>query len=203
MSMTLLLLEIILTTLTLLFISFVLHLTVDNLVTSVFFLGMEVSCTPGILTLSQAHYASNLLKKFQIDNCKPCSTPCVPGSVLSAAIGVLPSNITTYRSMVGGLQYLTLTRLDICFVVNQVCQFLHQPWTAHLQVVKHIYRYIKGTIAHGLSFRASDSLMLTAFSNSDWAGNLDNRRSTTGACIFLVPIFLLALLRSNCVPFKH
>jgi hypothetical protein len=92
--------------------------------------------------------------------------------------------------MVEGLQYLTLSRLDIEFVVNQVCQFMHTSRTSHLQAVKRIYRYVKGTIEHGLSFHSSVDYTLSAFFDSDWAESPDDRCFTTGACIFLGPNLL-------------
>ncbi|CAL8165335.1 unnamed protein product [Prunus armeniaca] len=67
---------------------------------------------------------------------------------------------------------------------------MHHPCSTHLQAVKRIYRYIKGTLEHGLLFRASADLTLRAFSDADWAGSIDDRRSTTGACVFLSPNLL-------------
>ncbi|XP_058202763.1 uncharacterized mitochondrial protein AtMg00810-like [Rhododendron vialii] len=154
-----------------------------------FFLGMEINRTNNILYLSQSRYATDLLSKFNMVSCKPCSTPLPSNSKLSQHDGDLLDDPTIYRSMVGGLQYLTLSRPDIAFAVNQVCQFMQHPKTSHLQVVKRIYRYIKGTIEHGLSFHYSSDNTLRAFSNADWPG-LDDRRSTTGACIFLGPNLL-------------
>lgn len=150
-----------------------------------FFLGIEATRTNDTLALSQASYASDLLQKFQMHTCKPASTPLVAGSHLSAYSGELIMDITLYLSMVGGLQYLTLTRPDIAFAVNQVCQFMHAPRTSHLQAVKRILRFVKGILSLGLSLLKSPSLALTAYSDSDWAGDPDDRRSTTGACIFI------------------
>ncbi|CAL8996386.1 unnamed protein product, partial [Prunus brigantina] len=67
---------------------------------------------------------------------------------------------------------------------------MHNPRSTHLQAVKRIYRYIKGTIEHGILFRSSTDFSLQGFSDADWAGSLDDRRSTTGACIFLGPNLL-------------
>lgn len=78
-----------------------------------------------------------------------------------------------YKSMVGGLQYLTLTRPDISFPVNKVCQYLSRPTNAHWEAVKRIFRYIKGTSTMGLNFRKSSSTLLSVFTDADWAGCLD------------------------------
>ena len=160
-----------------------------------YFLGMEITRNATTLHLSQSRYATDLLSKFNMVSCKPYPTPLSSSTRLSRTRlslldGEALDDPTVYRSMVGRLQYLTLSRPDIAFAVNQVCQFMHHPWTSHLQVVKRIYRYVKGTIEHGLSFHSSTDYNLTAFSDSDWAGSLDDRRSTTGACIFLGPNLL-------------
>jgi histone deacetylase 1/2 len=100
------------------------------------------------------------------------------GDVLSS------EDATTYRSLVGGLQYLTMTRPDLSFVVNKVCQYLHEPRTPHMSAVKDILRYVRYTIDSGLQFSSTTSSLLSAFSDADWAGSLDDRRSTGGYAIF-------------------
>ncbi|XXG48874.1 hypothetical protein AAC387_Pa02g3202 [Persea americana] len=90
-----------------------------------------------------------------------------------------------YRSIVGGLQYLTFTRPDISFSVNYVCQFMHQPTKFHFQLVKRILRYIHGTIDHGIRLLSTCPMELYAFSDADWAGCPLTRRSTTGFCTYL------------------
>ena len=98
-----------------------------------------------------------------------------------------PDDSTQYRIIVGALQYLTLTRPDISFSVNKVCQFLHAPTTSHWTAVKRILRYIKGTLNIGLTFRRSSSTLLSAFSDADWAGCPDDRKSTGGFAMFFGP----------------
>jgi hypothetical protein len=87
--------------------------------------------------------------------------------------------------MVGALQYLTLTRPAISFAVNKVCQFLHSPTTAHWSAVKRILRYVQGTLSLGLRFGKSKSMIVSAFSDVDWTGCIDDRRSTGGFAVFL------------------
>jgi histone deacetylase 1/2 len=89
--------------------------------------------------------------------------------------------------MVGALQYLTMTRPDISYAVNKVCQFLHAPTTVHWTGAKQILRYVKGTPTIGLNFSKSNSSLVSAFSDADWAGCLDDRRSTGGFTIFFGP----------------
>jgi histone deacetylase 1/2 len=81
-------------------------------------------------------------------NCKPMNTPMFSTDKLSLHDGdpLGPKDITEYRSIVGALQYLTLTRRDISFAVNKVCQFLHKPTIVYWSVVKRILRYLQHTL---------------------------------------------------------
>jgi hypothetical protein len=90
-----------------------------------------------------------------------------------------------YRSIVGSLQYLSLTRPNVFFAVNKVCQFLQRPTIPHWTAMKHILRYLKHTLFHGLRLRRHSPAQLHAYSDVDWAGCPDDRRSTGGYCIFL------------------
>jgi hypothetical protein len=90
-----------------------------------------------------------------------------------------------YRSIVGALQYLTLTRPDISFSVNKVCKFLHSPTNVHLAMVKRILRYVKGTLDLPLLIRKLDSMLVSAFADADWADCPDDHRSTGGFAVFV------------------
>ena len=85
----------------------------------------------------------------------------------------------------GALQYLTLTRPDISYAVNKVCQYLHAPSTTHWTAVKRILRYLKFSEGLGLQITKSSSMLVTAYSDADWAGCPDDRRSTGGFAVFL------------------
>ena len=96
------------------------------------------------------------------------------------------SDPTLYRSLVGALQYLTITRPHIAYAVNSVSQFLHSLTEDHFLAVKRILRYVKGTLHFGLTFHPSDApSALIAYSDVDWAGCPDTRRSTSGYSIYL------------------
>lgn len=90
-----------------------------------------------------------------------------------------------YRSIVGALQYATITRPDLSFAVNKVSQFMHAPTTNHWSAVKRILCYLRGSLHHGITIHSSSSLSLHAYSDADWAGSLDDRRSTSRFCIYL------------------
>jgi hypothetical protein len=122
-------------------------------------------------------------------NCKPTHTPLATDGKLSLTAGDLlsPDDATSYRNLVGALQYLTLTQPHISYSVNKVCQFLHAPTTHHLYAVKRILCYLHGTRGLGIQIRPSQSMLLSAFSDADWANNVDDRRSTGDFAIFLSP----------------
>lgn len=105
-----------------------------------YFLGIEVNRSPDGLVLSQGRYAMDIISRAGMKNCKPVDTLMATSVKLSIEEGdrLSANDATKYRSLVGALQYLTLTRPDISFVVNKVCQFLHAPTTSHLSAVKRI-----------------------------------------------------------------
>ena len=90
-----------------------------------------------------------------------------------------------YRSLAGALQYLTITRPDISYAVQQVCLFMHDPREIHFHALRRIIRYLKGSTSQGLSITKSPSTKLVAYSDADWAGCPNTRRSTSGYCVFL------------------
>jgi hypothetical protein len=120
-------------------------------------------------------------------NCKPVSTPADTRSKVSHDDGTPLRDATWYRAMAGALQYLTLTRPDIAYAVQQVCLHMHAPRDSHSAMIKRVLRYLKGTSSYGIQlYRATTpSPSLTAYSDTDWAGCPDTRRSTSGFCIFL------------------
>jgi histone deacetylase 1/2 len=151
-----------------------------------YFLGIEVKRNKEGIVLSQSKYAKDILSQVGMINCKLTSTPLLAAEKFSRfdgnRLGVEDS--TRYGSIVGVLQYLTLTRPDLAFSINKVCQFLHAPTTTHWTSVKRILRYVKFTVDVGLTIPKRNSLSLSAFSDADWAGSIDDRRSTGGFVVF-------------------
>ncbi|WKA11644.1 hypothetical protein VitviT2T_029123 [Vitis vinifera] len=148
-----------------------------------YFIGIEVSRSSEGFFLSQRKYALDLLQETGMSGCQPVNTPIEEGLKLC----VEPNQVSTathYRSLVGALQYITLTRPEISFVVNRACQYMAHPTTSHLQAAKRILRYLKGTATHGLSIHASPSWSLQGYTDADWASCPDDKRSTSGFCLF-------------------
>jgi hypothetical protein len=154
-----------------------------------YFLGIEVKSSLDGIVLTQEKYTRDILQWVGMQDRKAMHTPLSADEKLSLFDGdpLTSDDAINYHSVVGALQYLTLTQPNISFSINKVCQFLHAPTTAHWLAVKRILRYLHGTCRFGILIRRSSSLLLSAFSDVDWAGNVDDRRSTGGFAIFLGP----------------
>jgi hypothetical protein len=150
-----------------------------------YFLGVSVKRSKDCLFLSQEKYALELLERAGMLHCKSITTPVDTASKLSAKSSEPVADPTEYRSLAGGLQYLTFTRPDISYAVQQICLHMHDPRANHLLLVKRVLRYIRGTTDYGLTLFRRSSSKLTAYSDADWAGCPDTRRSTSGYCVFL------------------
>jgi histone deacetylase 1/2 len=149
-----------------------------------YFLGIEVAPTSMGLVLSQHKYVLDILNRAGMSSCKPVDTPASV-SKLDLQSTELFSDTTRFRQIVRALQYLMFTRPDICYAVNKVCQFMHAPTTGHWAAVKHILRYLKGTSSFGLHLTRDSALSLHGFTDADWAGSIDDRKSTGGYIVFL------------------
>ncbi|XP_073268730.1 uncharacterized protein [Populus alba] len=149
-----------------------------------YFLGLQITYLPSGLFVSQMSYITDLLSRVDLQHSKSCDTPCLPHHHLLKDDGQPYSHPQQYRSIVGALQYLTFTRPDIAFSVNQACQFMHNPMHSHVVAVKRILRYLKGTLDVGLHFQGGP-LHLQAYSDADWAGDPNDRRSVSGSIVFL------------------
>ena len=132
--------------------------------------------------LCEKKYAQDLLKNARMEDCKPSPTP----SSLRREdyIPDYMPNPEHYRSIAGSLQYLTITRPDISFAVNSICQHMHMPLQGHYNEIKRVLRYIKGTLNYGLLYQKGSS-QISAFSDADWAGDSHDRRSTGGYCVYI------------------
>ncbi|GJU76881.1 retrovirus-related pol polyprotein from transposon RE1 [Tanacetum coccineum] len=149
-----------------------------------YFLGLEVSYNDSGIFLSQSKYAHDILARAHLLDAKPATTPLSTSAYFTSQ-GTPFNDPTLYRSLVGALYYLTITRPDLSYVVNQVSQFLHAPMQDHFQAVKRILRYVKGTLSYGISFLHAPSPTILGYSDADWARCIKTRRSNYGYSIFL------------------
>ncbi|XP_022883572.1 uncharacterized protein LOC111400387 [Olea europaea var. sylvestris] len=148
-----------------------------------YYLGIEVKQMEDCIFISQARYAKEILKKFNMEDCKPLCTPIECGTKLSK--NDEGENPTLFKSLVGSLRYLTCTRPDILFVVELISRYIETPTMTHMKVTKRILRYIKCTLDYGLVYSSSNEFKLVGYSNRDWGRDSDDRKSTTGYVFYL------------------
>ncbi len=133
---------------------------------------------------SQTQYIEDLLKANGMEDCNPVLTPLEPHARLSKdQCPEVPDDErgAAYRRIVGGLRYLAdMTRPDIAFAVGELGRFNANPGAEHMAAAKRVLRYLKGTKSWKLRFDGKKDFKLVGYSDSDWAGDLDTRRSTTG-----------------------
>ena len=150
-----------------------------------YFLGLEITRSTTCIILSQCHYTLQLLEDTGYLACKPVQVPMDPKVRLNASDGDLLSNPSSYKCLIGRLLYLTLSRLDITFIVHQLSQFYAKPRLPHLHAAHHLLRYLKTRPGQGLFFSIASSLQLKAFIDADWGSCVDSIWSITGFCVFL------------------
>ena len=149
---------------------------------ALFVFGMEVWQSADGIFHGQGKYAVEILKRFGMMYCKAMATPMASNLKLLCEASSEPVYITMYHQMIGSLMYLTNTRPNICFVVNTLSQFLTDPRGVHLVAVKHILRYLKGTVDYGLNYDANQKFNLQGYVDSDWVGSVADRKRTYGCC---------------------
>ncbi|WVZ92975.1 hypothetical protein U9M48_039002 [Paspalum notatum var. saurae] len=153
-----------------------------------YYLGIEVRQGKQAIELCQSAYALKLLERAGLKGCNPTQVPMQEKPKLSKLSTAEKVDATHYRSLVGGLRYLTHTRPDITFAVGYVSRFMEFPRKDHMAAVKHLLRYIAGTCALGLAYprrKKTSDLHLFGFSDSDMGGDIDGRKSTSGMVFFL------------------
>ncbi|XP_019191190.1 PREDICTED: uncharacterized protein LOC109185691 [Ipomoea nil] len=150
-----------------------------------YFLGIEAFRTSDGLNLCQRKYALEILEENGFLDAKPAQTPINTGQKLTNTEATLLDKPEEYRRLVGKLLYLTNTRPDISYVVQQLSQFVDKPRSTHLMATHRVLRFLKGSPGKGLFFPSCSRLKLQAYSDSDWATCSETRRSITGYCIYL------------------
>ncbi|GJZ79190.1 uncharacterized mitochondrial protein-like protein [Tanacetum coccineum] len=150
-----------------------------------YYLGIEFLRNKTGLAMSQRKYAMKLLKNARVLNVKPSAIPMDPIVKLISIDGKPLTDPSKYRTLVGKLLYLTITRPDLAFVAHALSQFSHDPRTTHYKALIKVLRYIKFCPGQGLFFPANNSLKLTTYCDSDWASCPITRRFVSGYAIFL------------------
>ncbi|PKU74388.1 Retrovirus-related Pol polyprotein from transposon TNT 1-94 [Dendrobium catenatum] len=150
------------------------------------FLGIQVTRTSTGYFLSQNHYATKILHDAGFEDCKPASTPVAPPNKRTENDTTPFPDPTLYRRLAGSLQYLSITRPDIAFATNLVCQHMQHPTMHDFQQLKRLLRYVKGTKSFGLPIITGDQTLCT-YTDADWAADTTDRKSISGFCTFLGP----------------
>ena len=153
----------------------------------IYYLGIEVNQRAAGITICQSSYAAKILESAGMGNCNTCEVPMESRLKLSKLKDGEALNSTEYRSIIGSSRYLVNTRPDLAYAVGVVSRHMEAPGKEHWNAVKHILRYLKGTREYGCRYDKGADLkpMLIGYSDSDFAGDVEDRKSTTGVGYFL------------------
>ncbi len=162
-----------------------------------YYLSVEVKQKKEDIFTSQENYAKEIFKKFKMHDRKPISMPVEYGVKLSKyneGEGVDP---IFFRSLIENLCYLTCMRQDILYVFGLVSQYIENPKNTHFKAVKRIFLYIKGTIDFSLLYSIPSDYKIIGYSNSNWSGDTDDRKSTTSFVFFLGDIAFMWMSKNK------
>jgi hypothetical protein len=148
---------------------------------------VELVPTSNGIFLTQHHYIRDLLHKASMSDDKPISTPMSTSCSLVSNEDSSTCDVSHFRSLVGSLHYLSITRPDVAFAVNKLSQQMQAPTITHMQALKRVLRYLKSTISHGLHLVKTTNLNVTAFCDADWGGDTIDRKSTGAYVVYLGP----------------
>ena len=150
------------------------------------FVGVEINRNEasGNMILTQTAYVNTILEKFNMADCKPASVPMQPNQNLELAKECAVT--TPYRELIGSLIFLArTTRLDISYAASKLSQFTSCHDDSHWRAAKEVLRYLKRTAALGLEYKRNSSAVLSGYTDSDYAGDKLQRKSTSGFVFFL------------------
>lgn len=150
-----------------------------------YFLGFEVMQTPHGIHISQAKYAAEILKRFEMEECNSVRNLLVPGSKLNMDEDGERVDETLYKQIVGSLMYITNTRPDLQFSVSLLSRFMSRLTSLHFAAAKRVLRYLRGTMDFGLWYKRGGAGELLVYTDSDFAGDFDSKKSTSGY-VFLI-----------------
>ncbi|KAI3501210.1 hypothetical protein L1887_29073 [Cichorium endivia] len=150
-----------------------------------FFLGVEVNQSPEGISLCQSQYAKEVLKRFKMSEANGVKNPIVPGTNLMKLVAGKDVDSTLYMSLIGSLMYLTVTRPNLMYVVSLLARFMAKPKEEHMAIAKRVLRYVKGTMNYGLHYGKDREQKLRVYTDSNYARDLEDRKSTSGyVCLF-------------------
>ncbi|KAG6471152.1 hypothetical protein ZIOFF_072253 [Zingiber officinale] len=150
-----------------------------------YYLGIEVEQQKSRISLRQSAYAKKILSQFKMANCNATKHPMEPKTQLHKDMEGTPVDATEYRRIIGCLRYLLHTRPDLSYSVGMASRYMERPTIMHHRVVKQILRYLKGTIYFGLVYiKGPQEIDIFGYSDSDLAGDLDGRKSTSGMTFY-------------------
>jgi hypothetical protein len=150
-----------------------------------YFLGIEFEMNSCRILIHQRKYAQDVLKRFNMLNCKPISTPIDTGVKLSLVSDEKEVDPTLFKQIVGSLRYICHTRPDIAYGVGLISRYMVKPTTSHLVAAKRILRYVNGTSSYGMQYSKNQSGELVGYSDSDCSGDKNDRKSTA-AYVFMI-----------------
>ncbi|KAL0301339.1 UNVERIFIED_CONTAM: Retrovirus-related Pol polyprotein from transposon RE2 [Sesamum radiatum] len=145
-----------------------------------FFLGIEINQEKEGIFICQRKYTETLLKKYKMESCKIVTTPLVTGEKYQKEDGSQKVDGSIYRSLIGSLLYLTATRPDIMFATSLLSRFMQSSSQVHYAAAKRILRYLRGTKDFGIWYKSTNDAKLVGYTDSDWAGSVDDMKSTSG-----------------------
>jgi len=150
-----------------------------------YYLGLEVVQSTTCIFISQKKYVQEILERFQMNNCNSVGTPTEVGVKLFKDPEGKRVDSTNYKQIVGSLMYLTATRPDIMYAVSLISRYMENPKEIHLLAAKRIFRYLQGTADFGLLYKKGEHSDLMGFTDSDYTGDQDDRKSTSGYVFML------------------
>ncbi|KAJ0589103.1 putative RNA-directed DNA polymerase [Helianthus annuus] len=143
------------------------------------FLGLEVNQTEVGIFLAQEAYAKALLRRFGMHNCNYEETPMNTSEKLTLEDGTEQVNGEYFRSLVGGLIYLTHSRPDLAYAVSTISRFMQKPSKVHMGAARRVLKYVAKTASYGIWYNKIQELKLVGYSDSDWAACIDDRKSVS------------------------
>ncbi|PNY15934.1 hypothetical protein L195_g012642 [Trifolium pratense] len=152
-----------------------------------YILGVEINQSDNGIFMTQQKYATEILARFGMEHCNRVSSHIVPGCKLVKNENERGTDATLYKQMVECLMYLLATRPDLAYSICLVARFMDRPTDMHVIAVKRIVSYLKGTLGFGVMYKSNSKIVLClkGWCDSDYAGDLDDRKSTTGFVFML------------------